>query len=172
MTTAEQIKMIKEDIEHNKNYVFNYQPVITEADFNSQALRDIVGKCERMMVEFDPTIAQELVHQELRRRANELISSEYKKLSIQQLAELSAELNVTILEGLLKIKEVRLAQEGEATEAFKSMIPDEIVKTEYDTVSKAEDQAPVEPQTEDSIASDYVEETPKKKNGSKASKSN
>lgn len=162
MTTEEQIKMIKEDLEHNKNYVFNYQPVLTEADFKSQSLRDIVGKCERMKVEFDPTIAQELVHQELRRRANELISSEYKKLSIQQLAELSAELNVTILEGLLKIKEARLAQESEATEAFKSMIPDEIFKTECEVAQPEED----------SIASEYVEETPKKKNGSKASKSN
>lgn len=182
MTTEEQIKMIKEDLEHNKNYVFNYQPVLTEADFKSQSLRDIVGKCERMMVEFDPTIAQELVHQELRRRANELISSEYKKLSIQQLAELSAELNVTILEGLLKIKEVRLAQEASE------------YKTEYEVEHKSElkDKSelsaattPVEPEqdvpsTDDSqgtdptksIASDYVEETPKKKNGSKASKSN
>lgn len=157
MTTAEQIKMIKEDIEHNKNYVFNYQPVITEADFNSQALRDIVGKCERMMVEFDPTIANELVHQELRRRANELISSEYKKLSIQQLAELSAELNVTILEGLLKIKEVRLAQEASE------------YKTEYEVDAEP---TPVEPETSPELASEYVEETPKKKNGSKASKSN
>ena len=166
MTTAEQIKMIKEDIEHNKNYVFSYQPVITEADFNSQALRDIVGKCERMMVEFDPTIAQELVHQELRRRANELISSEYKKLSIQQLAELSAELNVTILEGLLKIKEVRLAQEASE------------YKTEYEVSDSLESMVTTEPtpvaqeQCVHQDASDYVEETPKKKNGSKASKSN
>ena len=56
------------------------------------------------------------------------------------------------------------------------MMPDEIVNGEYEVA-----QEQVEPQTEepkdasnasDSIASDYVEETPKKKNGSKASKSN
>lgn len=108
MTPQEEIKLIKEDLKFNKEFKFKYEPLINESSFKNQALKDIVSTCYAASLEVDPTVVQELIHAEIRARTKALVESKLKGRSVADLAEASAEINVHLLEGLLKIKEARL----------------------------------------------------------------
>ena len=108
MTVQEEIKLIKEDLEFNKNFKFKYDPRVIESTFDNQMLKDVVSSCYAASLEVDPSIVQELIHAEIRARTKAMIESKLKGRSVSELAEASAEINAHLLEGLLTIKESKL----------------------------------------------------------------
>ncbi len=108
MTVQEEIKLIKEDLEFNKNFKFKYEPRVIESTFDNQMLKDVVSSCYAASLEVDPSIVQELIHAEIRARTKAMIESKLKGRSVSELAEASAEINAHLLEGLLTIKESKL----------------------------------------------------------------
>lgn len=111
MTVQEEIKLIKEDLEFNKNFKFKYEPRVIESTFDNQMLKDVVSSCYAASLEVDPSIVQELIHAEIRARTKAMIESKLKGRSVSELAEASAEINAHLLEGLLTIKESKLVKE-------------------------------------------------------------
>ena len=108
MTVQEEIKLIKEDLEFNKNFKFKYDPRVIESTFDNQMLKDVVSSCYAASLEVDPSIVQELIHAEIRARTKAMIESKLKGRSVSELAEASAEINAHLLEGLLTIKNSKL----------------------------------------------------------------
>ena len=108
MTPQEEIKLIKEDLEFNKNFKFKYEPRVIESTFDNQMLKDVVSSCYAASLEVDPSIVQELIHAEIRARTKAMIESKLKGRSVSELAEASAEINAHLLEGLLTIKKSKL----------------------------------------------------------------
>ncbi len=108
MTPQEEVKLIKEDLEFNKNFKFKYEPRVIESTFDNQMLKDVVSSCYAASLEVDPSIVQELIHAEIRARTKAMIESKLKGRSVSELAEASAEINAHLLEGLLTIKKSKL----------------------------------------------------------------
>lgn len=154
MTPEQELELITQDLNYNKSYEYHYKPIIQERTFKSIGLKNLASDCINRELEFTPDIVSGLIDSEFRERFKAVAQARLKTMSTRELAEASAELNIVLLEGLLKIKLDRLASTTTTTEPITEPITEPLPTT---TITEPLSSEP----------SIYAEELPVKKSKSK-----